>query len=395
MGKIVEGLWDCKYCDSKGIGGSKRECPHCGKPRDANTKFYMPGTITYVEKEKSKQISRKPDWICQFCDNLNPDTSNVCISCGASRTAENLNYFEKQNAKQTNDTEATIEEKPQTIPMLSEDEYIESDQSCEDENKKTTILGKIKSAISYTVRMVRNAIYDSLPAIGVIALIAVIIGSIVFLAIPRTRTVTVNHTFWDYSIDIERYQTVDESGWSLPSNARLHESKLEIYTYERVLDHYENKTRQVAKQRIDHYEERVVGYKDLGNGYFEEQTERVPVYETYYETEHYQEPVYRRQPVYKTKYYYEIDKWLHDRYLTTSGMDSEPYWADTSILKSDERTGQKTSKYTFSATDDKGSTEMYNISYSDWSDLNAGDEITMKVSVFGDVQSIEYNNKRE
>lgn len=102
------------------------------------------------------------------------------------------------------------------------------------------------------------------------------------------------------------------------------------------------------------FKQRVVGYKDLGNGYFEEQTERVPVYKTYYETEYHQEPVYRSQPVYRKKYYYEIDKWLHDRYLSTSGIDSKPCWPDTSNLKSNERTGQKTSKFTFSGTDDKG-----------------------------------------
>lgn len=100
MGKIVEGLWDCKYCKSKGIGGSKRECPHCGKPRDTDTKFYMPGTVTYVEEEKAKEVSRNPDWVCRFCDCLNPDTTDVCISCGASRTAENLDYFENQNKKE-------------------------------------------------------------------------------------------------------------------------------------------------------------------------------------------------------------------------------------------------------------------------------------------------------
>ena len=223
-------------------------------------------------------------------------------------------------------------------------------------------------------------------------MIVLIIGSIVWLVVPRTRTVTVNHTYWEQTIEVERYQTVDESGWSLPSNARLHKSQSEIYTYKKVLDHYENKTRQVAKQRLDHYDTKVVGHRDLGNGYFEEITEQVPVYETYYETEHYQEPVYRSEPVYKTKYYYEVDKWLHDRNLTSSGIDSTPYLPDTSMLKSDERTATQRASYTFSGTDDKGDTKTYEASYSDWSDLKAGDTITIKVSIFGNVKSIEYHD---
>ena len=31
MGKIVVGRWDCSYCGTKGIRGSERECPNCGK----------------------------------------------------------------------------------------------------------------------------------------------------------------------------------------------------------------------------------------------------------------------------------------------------------------------------------------------------------------------------
>lgn len=392
MGKrLVEGLWDCKYCKAKGIGGSKRECPHCGRPRDTDTKFYMPGTITYVEEKKAKKISRNPDWVCRFCDCLNPNTSDVCISCGASRTAENLNYFENQKEKEKIENRASIRADSNPSKELSRDDNPEP-EPVTPINEEPTTFNKAKSFVGNAAESVVDFISDSLPAIGIIALIALIIGSILFLAVPRTKTVTVNHKYWEYSIDIERYQTVDESGWSLPSDARLHESKSEIYTYERVLDHYENKTRQVAKKRLDHYEERVVGYKDLGNGYFEEKTERVPVYETYYETEHYQEPVYVSKPIYKTKYYYEIDKWLHDRYLTTSGIDSSPYWADTSGLKSDERTGSQTSKYSFSGTDDEGNTKTYEASYSDWSDINAGDEITIKVSIFGNVKSIEYQS---
>ena len=45
----------------------------------------------------------------------------------------------------------------------------------------------------------------------------------------------------------------------------------------------------------------------MGNGYFEEETISTPVYETYYETEEYQEPIYRDEPVYAMKYYYDID----------------------------------------------------------------------------------------
>jgi hypothetical protein len=84
--------------------------------------------------------------------------------------------------------------------------------------------------------------------------------------------------------------------------------------------------------------------KDLGNGYFEEITSQRPIYETYYVTETYQEPIYRREPVYQTRYYYEIDKWIVIRHVTTNGTDKKPYWGNTA-LKADQREGDRSETF--------------------------------------------------
>lgn len=68
--------------------------------------------------------------------------------------------------------------------------------------------------------------------------------------IPKTQEITINSFSWERSIDIEKYQTVEESDWSLPSNARLQYSQKEFYGYQDVLDHYETRSRQVAKERV-------------------------------------------------------------------------------------------------------------------------------------------------
>ena len=223
--------------------------------------------------------------------------------------------------------------------------------------------------------------------LGGLAVILLILGGI-WLFKPKVETVTVDNVYWERSIEVERYQTVDESDWYLPEGARLHETRSEIYTYKQVLDHYEHKSRQVSKQRLDHYETKVVGHRDLGNGYFEEITEQVPVYETYYETEYYDEPVYRSDPIFKTKYYYEIDKWLHDRNLITSGCDKNPKWADTSKLKSNERPATKKEDYTITYTNKKGKQKTVSLPYSQWNDLMVGDEVTIKVTIFGDAEIV-------
>lgn len=385
MGKLVEGLWDCKYCTNKGIGGSMRECPNCGKPRDEDTKFYMPGQIKYVDEEKAKTISRESDWLCMYCNSLNSASNNVCSSCGAERTSENLNYFENRDLKDVKQSstedyadEVSVEdESDDTVDELDDevDDYEDSNGDTPKKNLSTVV----KSIASGVVEVTKEYWKYALIALSIIA---VIIG-VIWIFIPKEQTITIDSTYWERSIAIESYQTVNESDWTLPDNARLHESRREIYRYEQVLDHYEDKTRQVEKQRISHYEERVSGYRDLGNGYFEEITERVPVYETYYETEHYQEPVYRSEPVYKTKYYYEIDKWLYDRTLTTSGYDKSPYWADTSNLKSDERESTKKEEYYIIGTNSKGKTQKIEMSYDEWNDLLEGDTVKVKVSIFG------------
>ena len=95
MGRLIEGLWNCKYCGTKAIKGRHRECPNCGKVRDANTDFYLPKHKEYVSDEQAKTINRNPDWVCEYCgEQLNSDNDSVCKSCGASREDNKSNYFE-------------------------------------------------------------------------------------------------------------------------------------------------------------------------------------------------------------------------------------------------------------------------------------------------------------
>lgn len=99
---------------------------------------------------------------------------------------------------------------------------------------------------------------------------------------------------------------------------------------------------------IDHYEDKV-SHVDLGNGYFEEKTERAPVYkeETYTETS--REPVYRQEPVYDTKYYYEIDRWTVVDAAKSSGHDQNPSWTELK-LKDSQRAGSKKEYYSVTTT---------------------------------------------
>ena len=371
MGKIIKGYWDCKYCRTEGISGGFRECPNCGKPRDRKTRFYMKANTDYVDEKTAQTISRNPDWICSFCNSLNSDLEKKCYSCGASKEDSFSNYLENKKREQ--------DEEKLRHKVIEEENSGAYDLDMAHDSSITFDLNSNKEKDNKFRNFIKNNNKKlTVAAISIILLIITVFGMIELFS-PKIEDITVDNISWERSIDVERYKIVEESGWTLPANARLRYQKSEIYEYEDVLDHYETKTRQVEKQRISHYETYVIGQRDLGNGYFEEITSERPVYETYYETEEYQEPVYRKEPVYRIKYYYDIEKWLFERKITTSGNDKKVYWGDVNNLKMDERTSTKHEVYYIEGKNANNEKKIISLSYSQWSDINIGEKYSIKI----------------
>lgn len=376
MGRILEGFWDCNYCDTKHIGGSLRQCPNCGKARGIDTTFYLDTTANrYIPERHAAKINRNPDWVCDYCDQLNSDKDTICVSCGAPRTAENLNYFENQEKQK--------QKQEQERKTQSESSFAESASS----SSETTSSGRKHSSSSYSCEIespfssIFSFLVGNWKTILIGLLIAVGIFGLILLLQPKEYEITVDELSWERCINVERYQTVQESDWYLPADGRLLHTAQEYSHSEQVLDHYETRTRQVAKERISGYETYVSGYRDLGNGYFEEITSERPIYETYYETETYEEPVYCSEPVYRTKYYYEIDKWLYERSVETSGINSSPYWGKPN-LASDERTSEKSEKYMVKGTDIGTEASIsFTLSLEDWSTLHVGQNLKVKITL--------------
>lgn len=278
-------------------------------------KFYIfEKAKNYVPEEKTKKINRNPDWLCGFCGSYNSDSKTQCNSCGANRESDNKTYFDVQNEQQNEkcwETESTVQEK-YTSPSSNETDY-------ELENEDNPLeIPKNKKGLDLKIIGYGLA--------GVLGLI-LLIWSIIALFVPKEIAINISEFSWNRTIEIERYQTVQESDWDLPSNARHLYSRREFYEYEEIIDYYETKTRKVEKERFSHYDYQSVT-KDLGNGYFEEETIQIPVYVSYYEDETYKEPVYKTIEVYKTKYYYEVDKWIYERSVKTQGNNRSPYWGE-------------------------------------------------------------------
>lgn len=415
MGRIVVQFWDCKHCGTKAIRGSERDCPNCGNARDEDIVFYMdPQRPQYISTEEAKKVTKKPDWICPFCNNLNSDNVTNCTSCGSLRTSENETYsnfnhiyFTPNGIKRSsedkfdeivkNDMSSTSYRSTENnIDSISEN-IAQSSSRASYQQKKETVNNhsdylRKKSythkKYSKSSNSLFNFFYDNRKGILITLAIIALVAGLIFLFMPRYYDVSIEQFSWERNIYIEKYQTVNESDWNLPVGGRLHYTRQELSHYEQVLDHYETKTRTVSRQRISGYEEYVVGYRDLGNGYAEEVTSSRPVYETYYETETYQDPVYRSEPVYRTKYYYEIDKWLPERTVTTKQNDHSPYWGEPNLSKV-ERTSGKTEVYRITVyLADKDETNTYTISYDQWKDLSLGEETKIKVTL-GQAEIVE------
>lgn len=372
MGRIIEGFWDCKYCGTTGIRGGIRECLNCGKARDEDTVFYMNKKhISYVPEEKAKHISRNPDWLCQYCGQLNSDNDNICISCGSARTEENLNYFENRRKKEEEEQQKKLEKFQYSSNSLKDSYYYNSEDTKTRRNNNN-IKEKFSSLIEFFSDNIKTILIILVAILGILGL--------VFLFIPKEQELTIQEMYWERCIDIERYQTVEESGWDLPANARLQYSREEFSHYADVPDHYETRFRKVPKERTVGYEDYVVDHRNLGNGYFEEITDTKPITEIYYEEEPYQELIYRQEPVYRTKYYYEIDKWLYERSIKTNGSDKNPYWGEYK-LNSDERVSSETEHFTIVGINSKNKVKNVELSFDDWNSLQIGDTKTFKITL--------------
>lgn len=376
MKKLVEGLWDCPYCGSKGIRAGHKICQGCGHPQDENTKFYLPDTITYVSDEEAAKISRNPDWQCSFCGSLNKDDSKFCSSCGALKEDSEKNYFqmrqeqeEKKKQKEINkrksQTDSNMNEKSSkksiTLPPSSGKEHI-SDNEKNNRSKPPTVGQSI-------IRGVLSA-----------GVLGIILFFLISLLLPSIKEVTVQGFKWERSIAVEEQHIYTDDDWNLPSNARLLYTKKELKGYEPVIDHYKTVKETKTRRVFDHYDYKN-SYNDLGNGYFDEKTDKVPVYRNETYTDSHKEPVYRQEPVYATRYYYEYDQWDVINHVSSSGKDQKPYWPDIS-LKNKQRKGKKRESYSVIVKiGDKNKT--YTMDQNEWKSLKLGETTKLKVYKFG------------
>ena len=328
---------------------------------------------------------------CEYCGGSNPATVHICCNCGHSRDEDDKNYYEHHPERR----DAVIASSTPTATSNEshwESQYNEepsTDDGREEDKDKEDHYRSRENACAPSVSSNRRSFHfdiSDLPwgKIGIGLLIVTAIIGLIMLFIPKERYITVAGVDWQRSIVVEECRTVRESGWSVPPDGRVVYTQREIHHYDQVIDHYE-KVKHENTVIVGSHEE-VVGYRDLGNGYFEEETRTVYDYGT--EVSYTDEPVYRDEPVYQTKYYYDIERWVYDHTVKASANDKEPYWPSVENLPDNQHADEKSESYGITALyEDKES--HYTVDYKDWSDISIGDELHVKVHFGGRIELIE------
>ncbi len=340
---VYVGRWDCNRCGHQGILGPKTECPNCGSDRPKEVQFYVAEAPKAVREDSIVQQAKAGvDWRCAYCGQNNAATTTICKDCGHTRA----------------ETDAT----------LAVRDYYTGDVPTTGKKKRREELA--------TAPPLRKKLLNK-KGCGIIALIAlVVVGLIVYLGRSKEIVVTVEGFRWERQIATEQERLVEEEAWSLPSQGTLIRSFRDIHHYDKILSHYETRTR--SKQRATGTEQYVCGKRDLGNGYFEDKYCDRTIYETY--EENYEEPVYRQEPVYRTKYRYSIYRWQKAPPLTAQGQDHDPQWPNTNAVDQDprRRPTQKTGTYSITVRDEKGAQHEHALSFEQWQALEKGRELKAK-----------------
>ena len=390
--------WECPYCKSI-IHGKYRSCKNCGSPIPNNVKYLMPdekkvqdaiknNEVLYGEYEKfedekgnksevvpESEVRLKPNWTCDYCGYQNFDSTQYCEGCGAPKS--NINYFQYyrnlENKKKKDNTDHRELSYKKESKITSKNINNDDRSSIYDHYVSNPYKAERKpSRFNFSIEDFKIPLIILASIIGFIFLI--------WLFTPITRNAVIEGFTWERVIDIEEFTLCREDDWSIPPGAKVTDERQEIHHYDRVIDHYETKTRQVSHQVLDGYD---THYQDLGNG--QARTVQTPRYKTVYTTETYQEPVYKSVPVYRTKYYYDIGRWKIVDKLTTMENDKDPYWYITELPTNidnpnygDRKQGSRIESYIAIVRDEAGKIQTKSYDYDEWKKLNINDKIQYK-----------------
>ncbi|MBP7774471.1 hypothetical protein KA078_01635 [Candidatus Woesebacteria bacterium] len=303
------GRWDCPNCKTA-VLGIQNHCPNCGA--ECTGLYYLPaGEPKTTAAQVQEIIQSGPSWQCEHCGSTNYGNAGFCVDCGAEKgSSQSYRVIEYD----TGSTPRSSAEAEDPLPSSSSAAHVPAFQSAYGTSRQ--------SAETYSRPSASRLKTPALIAAAVLGLIA-IAAILVLLFKPYDVGSTVDRFEWSRTIYVDQYRTIREEAWEVPPAGRQVASRSKEHHTVRVFDHNERKSRQV----VSGSEPYDCGTVSNGNGTFSDRTCSRPTYET----EYYDEPVYREDPVYATWYTYDIDRWVPSRTVDTAGQtrtNPAPHWGE-------------------------------------------------------------------
>lgn len=335
MDKTYEMLWDCRYCGTtKLLGKTHRHCPNCGASQE-NAPRYFPSDEEKVAVEDHQFVGA--DLICPACGTNASRAANNCGNCGsplegAKGVAVRRDQVQAEGAVFVGETAKDAER-----------EYREARAPAPPppapKSKTPFVLG------------------------GVGCLVVLVVAAALVLCGWRKKAgFEVVAQTWTYSVDVERFDAVSDSGWcsDMPSGATDVTKTRAQRSTKKVEDGQDCKTRKV----------------DQGDGTYKEKKEC--------------SPKYKDEPVMDDKCSYKLNKWKVVRTEKASGNASTaPHWPDAKLARTGEcigceREGKRTETYSVSLKDaGGGASKDCDVDKTKWTSMKPGTRWNAEVRVMG------------
>lgn len=370
---IREGRWLCPSCGAECLGRHEN-CngtdgqSGCGSSRPPHVRFYLPENSPIVtDPNQLADAASGLDWNCDHCDGANKNSYQShrvinCVHCGNGRDEFDPDY--KVEA---------------TAAPVRPDTAVRTEASRETVRRSTTQRQSPRS---------RKAL--AFPFLAVVAVLAA--AFTVWFAFFQTKTVEaeVAGFSWARSIPVEEMKTLREEGWSVPTDGRVRDRETRFKENVSVLVGYDERTRTVSDRVQTGTESYSCGTRDLGNGYFQDQTCQRPIYSTVSREETYEVPVYQQQPVYATWYTYNIDRWRTVHNLREGAANKSPKWPANPHRGPKLREGGRSETYTVRLNAGEAGQFDRNLPELRWKALDVGDDVVLHINRAGGVMRIDW-----
>lgn len=384
-----EWVWDCESCDSKGILGRHQHCTNCNAPRPPGDIFYDPANAPEIKDEKLLRLaSAAPDWLCEHCGGSTSGASTKCAGCsapkGSSPVRRTVDYALGQEPKSSptapkpRSYEKEAWEKPRrsTGDLTSNRPEAEQTPSFYDKSDVWS-RGENKSRDKFN--------WLSLPVIASVCATLIFIALIYAYFKTHVETIKLTKCTWQRVITVEKWKTVRESDWSIPSGGREVSHYRALHHYNKVFDHTE--TYYVTERYQSGTETYRSGTRSKGNGFAEATYSTRPVYSTRQVSR--TRPVYRDEAEYHTKYDYDIERWKFEREARLGADNQSPAWPNPNLASNERENGRKEEYHAiFLGPEPKRSIFDEVMPEARWKTFVVGNEYQAKINFYGQLKEI-------